>query len=209
MTIKKTNAALKKQLEEIAKQTKKWEEQKAEIMKQGTTETIGEMEDLFGDFFYNFMNGSLDDMGKSFEDWGKAILKIIAQVISKLLIALAIKAMVNSKNSNISKAGKYLESANSGKQIGGTVASTGMYQLEKGERVIPAHQSNRYNQSITGSSSSFSNARNTENISVKNTIIIQSWTPDDIERNQDAILNILSKSNSSNSLLRKSTRSAM
>jgi len=110
---------------------------------------VDNMSYTFGDVFYGVFTGTLTGLNDAFEAFGKNIIRVLAQVIAKMLIVWAIGKLIGAfTGGSISAA---MDKATGGtKAFANTFATgtpyvpqTGLAVVHKGEKITPAHQNDQ------------------------------------------------------------------
>lgn len=111
------------------------------IMLDGWLSVVQGLEHMWANVFYGIFTGTIDSLSDAFEAFGKNILRILAQVIAKMLVVWALGKLFGMFSGGI-------KSISGGAGVGfatGTpyVPATGMAVVHRGEKIIPAHQNDQ------------------------------------------------------------------
>lgn len=109
---------------------------------------VGAMQTMFSDFFYNVFTGQLEDAAEVFAEFGRYILKMIAQIIAQIIVMKLISGITSlfAPTANIAGMGNVLvaPAGYSGFAEGtDSVPYTGMYKLHEGEKVTPRYDAEK------------------------------------------------------------------
>ena len=105
---------------------------------------VGSMNTMFSDFFYNVFTGQLEDAQAVFAEFGRSLLRIISDVISKLIVAWIIKSMIMPASTGGGVEIGEMMGEYFGHQEGiERVPHTGLFKLEEGEQVVPRYDATK------------------------------------------------------------------
>jgi hypothetical protein len=150
-----------------------------DLGKKVAQETATAMQSAFSDYFFNVFTGKLNSLEDMFRDFGKAVLRIIADVLAQMAVANAMSGLNNFfKNPSI------------------TPGSTGLFDSGGSGSAAP---------SLSGTSLT-SRAPSNNNLTVTQPIIIQAWDTQDIMRNKESIQNVIVDSIQRNGAVRSAMR---
>lgn len=186
-TVKVTGKTEKK-LYDFAKEAKT-------ILISGFADALKGIETLFSNVFYGIITGSIKTMQDAMRSFGDFMLRMLAQIIAKLIMTWILMKIIGMVGAD-SGIGKVITTAYpniaptpEGSNALGTdyVPKTGLYQLHRGERVVPAHENGQ------GSGSG--------NVVVY--MPIKAWDASDIMKAKSKIANVIGEAIRENSGLRK------
>lgn len=189
--------AWKEKLDALAVQTKRW----SDIMKDITAQTAQAMSTAMGDGFFNALTGQMSSAKEMFADFGRSILRILSDVIAKLIITQSLgrySSAFNLLGMTFHQGG--VVRAHSGYLASDEipiVAQSGEGILSRrGVAALGAGNLQRLNngQGIDGAGG---------NVTININPVIQAWDASDVYRNQEAITSVISRAISSNSDIRR------
>ena len=137
--------------------------------------TAQKLQSSFSEFFFKVFTGELRGMQDVFKGFGTAMMQMFSQLLAKAMLVKALEG---------SSLGRYL-----GFQTGTSyVPRTGMYQLHRGEKVIPEH--------------SVADDGGGGGVNVTVNQIIQAWDASDVYRNRKALSSAIAEEIRNNSQIR-------
>ena len=167
----------------------------SKVMIDGIKNAVSGMTNLLGDFFYNFLTGAFSDMASAFSNFGSFMLRIMVQIIAKMLMIWAVGKLIGM----FSDAGftgisdllsKAVPEAAPSLLIGtSSVKDRGLHMLEQGEKV-------------TSKNAADNDGGGGDTYIVANTFTFMH--PEDMQRHSQALESIIDRSINRNSPLRKS-----
>jgi len=194
--------------------TKKVAEETGEsfkFMEKLATQSAANIQNAFSNFFFKAFKGELQSAKEAFAEFGDAVLQMMANLAAKwvaLQIMTGIKtglgmlfgggvassspglaSAVSSAGSASSSLSAWVPPTTSFATGTDFVPSTGLYQLHKGEAVVPTQE----------------NARSGETI-VQPIVVIQAWDSRDVSRNMETLSTGLAQSLRSNSNFREAIK---
>jgi len=167
-----------------------------------STQAASNIQNSFSNYFFKAFTSELQTLQEAFSEFGRSVLQTISNIISQWISMQIITGITKGLGSLFGGGGvSYQGTSNSttsaigasmgyynytGHQLGTPyIPSTGLYQLHKGESVVPAHES-KGNKSM-----------------IQPIVVIQAWNPADVMRNMDMISTGLIQSLRSNGSLRE------
>ncbi len=171
-------------------------------------QTAQSMTTSFGEGFFDVMTGNLSDLKNVFANWGQQILKIIANVLAKLLILHTIGTIGIGGGKTIASlimhSGGMIQRAHSGMLAYDEVpiiAQTGEAVLSRrAVATLGADNVNRLN-----SGQGIGGGQNTT-VTIQINPVIQAWDTSDIMRNRKAISAAIAEDLRSNAQIRQTIR---
>lgn len=126
-------AGMQKGIHDLQIQYNNW----GEFMKTKTMEIAQSMEQFFSNFFFDMMTNKFKGFKQTMIDLGQMVLRLIADIIARMLMALAIKAAL----APITGGASFLIPG----FADGTeeVQSPGLYKLHGGEKITPKYDAGR------------------------------------------------------------------
>jgi hypothetical protein len=164
-------------------------------------------ESLFSDSFYNIFTGQLDKLEDAFSDFGRSLLRILSDVLSRYLVISAIMGISTGKSISIPQflsgnyhQGGYIPLAHTGRAFDEVDV-----RLQKGEGVVSRRGMNAIGKAGL-------DAINSGNVPAEQSqpviVNLQTWDAQDVIRNRNMITAIIQKAIQSNSSLRKVVKNA-
>lgn len=168
------------------------------------------MQSSFSDLFFNVMKGKFDDLGKVFESFADMVMRAIANMMAQMLALQALQAVMGMFGGGNQKS---YQTAGGGGSTVGYAHSGGVIKkfhsggvadvpaiLQEGEGVV-----SRKGMAVLGTSN-LKKLNNGQGSGGGTTIVIaptiQAWDMQDIYRNKEAIVGIMTESLSRNGALR-------